>query len=150
MFTEDGYFTIRRKNIYFNGNFTDQTIDQKLMHSIKAQGGLKHGQRITENTLSQWVHSIPHCIPICQYLEDYTGVFSSSSAQHKDLRPKTQEGDINDLNKFIEYNKKNKLILIATGEVADDTVNCELAYEIGTELAESITGKDFVSVKLKR
>ena len=89
-FTEDGYFTIRRKNIYFNGNFTDQTIEQELMRSIKARGGLKHGRGITDSTISQWVHSIPYCTPICQYLEDYTGVFPSSSEQHKDLRPKTQ------------------------------------------------------------
>ena len=119
-FTEDGYFTIRRKNIYLNGKFTDQTIEQELMRSIKARGGLKLGRGITESTLSQWVHSIPYCTPICQYLEDYTGVFSAYSEQHKDLRSKTQEKDVNDLKKCIDwmnarpplkYNKKDKLII---------------------------------------
>ena len=47
-FTENVFFTIHRKNIYFNGNFSDQTIEQDLMMSIKAKGGLGHGGGITE------------------------------------------------------------------------------------------------------
>ena len=38
-FTENVFFTIRRKNIYFNGNFSEQD----LTRSIKAKGGLGHG-----------------------------------------------------------------------------------------------------------
>ena len=85
-FTEKGYFTIRRENVYFNGNFSDQTIEQDLMRPLKAQGGFSHGRGISDSTISQRVHAIPYCILICHYLEEFTGVHPMSSEQHKDLR----------------------------------------------------------------
>ena len=102
---------------------------------------------------------MPYCIPICQYLEEFTGVFSSSLEQHKDLRPKTQERNQKDLKTFLNWindhsplscSEKNELTSLATGEVADGLVNCDSAYEIGARAAEQVTGKDFPSVKLKR
>ena len=38
-FTEDGYFTIRRKDEFWAGNFTNQTIEQVLMRMLKAPDG---------------------------------------------------------------------------------------------------------------
>jgi len=30
-FTENGYFTVQRRDLFWSGNFTDQTIEQDLM-----------------------------------------------------------------------------------------------------------------------
>ena len=86
-FTEKG---IRRKNINFNRNFSDQTIEQDLMRPLKAPGGFSHGRGISDSTISQWVHAIPYCIPICHYLEEFTGVHPMSSEQQKDLHVTTE------------------------------------------------------------
>lgn len=39
-----GMFTVRRNTKHWNGNFTDQVIEQNLMRMIKAPGGLAHGR----------------------------------------------------------------------------------------------------------
>ena len=77
-FTEKGYFITRRKNIYFNGNFIDQTIEQDLMRPLKAPGGFSHNRGISDSTISQWVPAIPYCIPIGHYLGEFTGVIRAA------------------------------------------------------------------------
>ena len=42
-FPEDGYFTIKRTDKFWGGNFTEQTIEQILMRMLKAPSGLAHG-----------------------------------------------------------------------------------------------------------
>ena len=72
----NGLFTV-------SGNFTDQTIETKLMRLLKTSGGLIHGRGISDSTLSQFVHAMPHTIPICQYLEDITGCSSANTKTYE-------------------------------------------------------------------
>ena len=46
-FPEKGYFTIRRTERFWGGNFSDQTIEQGLMRLLKTSGGMTHGRGIT-------------------------------------------------------------------------------------------------------
>ena len=39
-FTDKGYFTVRRTDRVWSGNFTDQTIEQDLMRLFKSSGGM--------------------------------------------------------------------------------------------------------------
>ena len=67
LFAEKGYFTIHRCDSFWSGNFSDQTIEQCLMRSLKTSGGL------------------------------FTGVVhTDTSEQHKDLRQSTQSRDSKD------------------------------------------------------
>ena len=75
MFTDKGYFTM---------------IEKLFMCMMKASGGMMHGQGITDSTITKWVHALPRCVPICDALEQFTGVHTATSEQHKDLRPSTQ------------------------------------------------------------
>ena len=93
MLAEKGYFTIRRLDEFWCGNFSDQTINQFLMRMMITSGGMTHGQGITDSTLTQWVHALPRCVPICDALEQFTGVHTATSEQHKDRRPSTQSRD---------------------------------------------------------
>ena len=94
LLTDKGYFTIRRRDDFWSGNFSDQTIEQVLMRMLKTSGGMTHGRGITDSTLTKWVHALPRCLPICNALEQFTGVHSVTSEQHmKDLRPSTQSRD---------------------------------------------------------
>ena len=85
-FTTSGYFTIRRSEHFWGGNFTDQTIEQELMRLLKTSGGMTYGRGITDSSLMKWVHALPHTIPICDALEKFTGTHATTSDQHKDLR----------------------------------------------------------------
>ena len=68
-FAGRGFFTIRRADGFWSGNFTDQVIEQDLMRLVKTSGGLPHGRGITYNVLKKWDHAMPKCIPICDALE---------------------------------------------------------------------------------
>jgi len=83
-FTTHGYFTIRRTHHFWSGNFTDQTIEQDLMRMLKSAGGMTHGRKITQSTLTSWVHSFPFTIPICKSIEQFISVNCTSSYQHRD------------------------------------------------------------------
>ena len=42
--TTEGYFTIRRSDRFWSGIWSDLTIEQVLMRSMKTSGGLTRGQ----------------------------------------------------------------------------------------------------------
>ena len=43
-YTQSGYFTIRRSDRFWSGNFTDQTIEQYLMKNLKAPSDVLMGE----------------------------------------------------------------------------------------------------------
>ena len=100
LMTEKGFFTIRRTDAFWSGNFSDQTIKQYLMRILKTSGGMTHGRGITDSSLTKWVHTHPRCIPICDAFENFTGVHSEPSEQHKDIRTSTQDRDKTDYGLF--------------------------------------------------
>ena len=93
------------------------------------------------------------------YLETFADVFSSSSEQIKDLRSSRLDRELRDLESFIVwlrphspcmYTASESLVSLATGVIADSTVNCDQAYPIGKVASESITGQIFTTVQVKR
>ena len=159
IFTEKGYFTIRRSDSFWGGNFSDQTIEQFLMRQLKTSGGLTHGRGITDSTLAKWVHALPRCIPICDELEQFTGVHTGTSEQHKDIRQSTRARDNKDRCIFVGWLKAHppfagyetdRLVSLSTGIVADPSVNCDKAVEIGLAAASEMNGRKFTDIKLHR
>ena len=100
LYKKNGYFTVCRNNCFWSGNVTDQTIEQDLMRLFKSAGGLTRGGHISEGTTARFVGSLPYLISIRDFLETFSGIYSSSSTQHKDLRPANKKQDINDVEKF--------------------------------------------------
>ena len=158
-FTEDGYFTIRRSHRFWSGIFSDQTIEQFLMRLLKTSGGMTRGRGITDSTLARWVHSLPQCVPICDALESFTSVHSGTSDQHRDLRPASQSRDMSDLCIFVQWleahppfvtHEPDILFSLATGIVADGSVNCDDALHIGQCSMKKMTGKAYSEVTLHR
>ena len=158
-FTKKGYFTIRRKDQSWGGNFSDQVIEQELMRQLKTSGGMTHGRGITESTLTKWIHSLPYHVLVCDALESFTGIQSWSSEQHKDLRISTATKDTRDYSVFSQwlyehspfsYTDYDSIVSIATGLVADKQVNCDDAYSIGFKAASRIDGQLSKDVKLNR
>ena len=158
LFTTKGFFTIRRMDHFWSGNFTDQTIEQNLMRLLKSSGGMTHGRGITASSLTKWIHALPKCVPICHSLENFANVHLASSEQHKDLRSSCEIRDHTDYETFLKWLQAHspfdfsnqQLVAISTGLVADFSANCDQAKEIGEAAANAITGKVFSEVKLKR
>lgn len=165
-FTESGFFAIRRSDRYWSGVWSDMTIEQVLMRAIKVSGGLTRGRGITPSTLARWVDALPLCLGICNALEDFTGIHPQTSEQHvtthnehKDLRPASRSRDRKDLEKFLAWLREHSpfspkpdgaLVSLSSGVVADETINCEEAIQIGKTSMHSMIGKPFSEVKLRR
>ncbi|KAG0724934.1 hypothetical protein GWK47_039566 [Chionoecetes opilio] len=110
-FTEHGYFTIRRTDKFWSGNFSDQTIELELMRLLKTYGGIARGRGITDSTLNKWVHAMPRCIPICDALECFTAVHSHTSDQHVDLRASSTARDAKDYETFLNWLKVHSIFI---------------------------------------
>ena len=53
MFTSRGFFTVRRSDKYWCGIWTDMTIEQVLMRSLKTSGGLTCERGISLSTIAK-------------------------------------------------------------------------------------------------
>ena len=129
------------------------------MRILKTSGGMTHGRGISDSTLTKWVHALPHCVPLCDALEKFTGVHTVTSEQHKDLRTSTQAKYKKDYDAFVQWlqahppfagYQPDRLVSISTGVVADASVNCDNAVQIGQAAAFKIAGKQFTEVTLHR
>ena len=85
-FTEKGYFTIRRTDKFWAGVWTDMTIEQTLMCSMKTSGGITHGRGITEGVLARWIQGAPAACDLCDNVEHYSQVKTETSNKHTALR----------------------------------------------------------------
>ncbi len=113
--------------------------------------------------LAQWVGGVPLCIPMCEALEELSGVRCETSDQHSlnkehaelrharmtqdDIDRKALIGWLNSHNPF-EY--KDKLVSIFTGVEADSSINCDDAVAIGSKQQMEMMGKNFADLKLQR
>ena len=109
------------------------------MRALKCEGGLRRGRGITESTLAKWINAIPHCVPICNSLEKFSGVLACKSDQHVELRDSRQKTDLRHLEKLVKWfeehpplqdRPKDQLVSLATGLIADGRVNCDKAVEV--------------------
>lgn len=162
-FVGDGYFTIRRTSKFWSGVWSDMTIEQVLMRAMKTTGGLTRGRRITDSTLAQWVGAVPLCIPICEALEELSGMHCETSDQHSlhkdhaELGQARQTQDAADRNRLFEWLKSHnpfeysdKLVSIFTGVEADSRINCDNAVTIGSEQHMQMMGQNFADLKLQK
>ena len=158
-FTEKGFFTIRLLERFWNGVFSDQTIEQSLMRLLKTSGGMTRGRGITDSTLTKWVHALPRCVPICNALENFTCVQSGTSEQHKDLRPSSERRDNTDLSLFLQWLEEHSpfvdcqpelMVSISTDIVADSSVNCDDAVQVGQNAIAKMMGKTYAKLTLRR
>jgi hypothetical protein len=157
LFTNDGYFTIRRSDKFWSGLWSDMTIEQTLMRSMKTSGGFTRGRGITEGVLAKWIDGSTVAYEVCDCVEEFSGVNSTSSEQHIDLRDSKIERDNTDAKKFVNWLKvhppfpnQKEIMSIATGVTGDANVNCYKCFQIDSLSAQKIIGNNFEDLKLKR
>ncbi|GBN07637.1 hypothetical protein AVEN_228394-1 [Araneus ventricosus] len=86
-FTKDGYFTIRSTVKFWSGIWSNQTIEQTLMKTMKSSVVLTRGRGITESVLTRLALGMIHLHNICEEIEKYCNITLVTSEQHVDMRP---------------------------------------------------------------
>jgi hypothetical protein len=86
-----GFHVVRRSDRYWAGLFTDLTIEQVLMRSVKTHGGLTRGKGFSETERLVWVLAMPACANINNAMQSFSGVPYETSDQHKEMSKARQE-----------------------------------------------------------
>lgn len=129
-----GDFTVRRSDKFWSGLWTDLSIEQVLMRSMKSQGGLTHGRGISNSVLSRWTGGAVYMLNICEQLERFWGISCITPEQHVDMRPtqiKRDTADVEKLNNWFSTHPPfpftDKILSISSGIVGGPEINCHLA-----------------------
>lgn len=156
MFTK-GSFTIRRSDKFWSGLWSDLTIEQKLMRSMKTYGGLTQGRGISDSVLARWTTGMVFMVNICEELESFCRISCPTGEQHVDMRPSRIIRDNNDVEKLKTwfalhppFPKTDSLLSISSGLLAGPEINCHTAQKVGTEGVMKIVGQMYDKVVIKR
>lgn len=156
-FTENDYWTVRRKNQFWAGIFSDQTIERTLMKLLSIEGG-PFCRGATESVFHTWLKGTLNTKDIIECMQGYTNTFFEKSFQHKDSkdsRLKIEALAIEKLKEFLNFHNpfstsSSGLICISTALVADEKINCHNAFETGLKTMAQIDEENFKDLKLKR
>lgn len=149
-FVDHGYHVVRRSDRYWAGLWTDLTIEQVMMKSIKSGGGLTHGSGFTDSVHLTWVHTMHSCGSVLRVMCFFTGLECSTSEQVKDLSKSRIKRDYKDLYKVMNYFDNNdpfniddhKLRSLSSGLTASDGdgINCDDADVVGHNILKKMDG----------
>ena len=142
-----------RSDKYWCGIWTDMTIEQVLMRSLKTSGGLTCGRGISPSTIAKWVHSMHAASRVIDPMETFGGVACVTSEQHVDLRESNQKRDHADTATFLTwlnlhhpFQRASPLLAsLASGVVASAAVNCDDALSVGEASMKAMAGKSTCS-----
>ncbi|KAG1673996.1 Fucose-1-phosphate guanylyltransferase [Nymphon striatum] len=118
---------------------------------LKTSEGVRRGRGITDSTLTKWVHALTRCVPICDALEQFTGVHTGTSEQHKDMRQSSQSRDNKDRGIFLGWlqvhppfvgYETDRLVSLSTGIVADTSVNSAMSVQKYQRLHRIVNAED--------
>ena len=99
-----GNHTVRRTLKNWAGIWTDLSIEQILMRSLKGRSGVV-AKGITENVLSVWTKTMHRCAEISEAMDTVvsTKPISSESTKHKEMFSARIKRDFEDFNKIKVY-----------------------------------------------
>ena len=152
-------FSVRRSSHKWAGLWTDLSIEQILMKSIKSRGGLTRGRGMTESTRLVWVYSIHACAEFHQAMTSLTKTTHITSEQHVEMHRSRCSRDTEDLMKikawFSQHNpfdpNETQLKSLATGLVdSNGNINCDEAEKVGQDIHNNLDGICFEDVAIKR
>ena len=121
------------------------------MRSIKGRGGLTRGRGMHETVRTVWVNTMTECAQMHVAMSRLTDL-CRSEVDHVEVSASRIRRDVSDLHKVITYlcqnspfrfSDEDKLISLSSGVVADETVNCDNADEIGFEIQSRWDNKKF-------
>lgn len=133
------------------------TIEQTLMRLMKSSGWLTHGRGISDSVLMKWTQNMSAVNEVCQSLEDFCDLSMIFSEQHVELRSLRISRDNSDilqltnwLSLYYPFPGCKVIMSIVSGLIGNDSINCHKTVKIGKIAMDSIVGKHFSDVSLKR
>ncbi|KAK3108216.1 hypothetical protein FSP39_003394 [Pinctada imbricata] len=153
-----GQHVVRRTDRYWAGIWTDLTIEQVLMKSLKSSGGLTRGRGMSEFQRAVWILSSPVCAEFSLAMQNLTGIQYSSSEQHKDSYAPRQARNAKDMKTLSDFLQERdpfqadmkELRNIDNGVTADANVNVDHCLEVGQKIVKSLAGQDAMTHVFKR
>lgn len=100
LFVAQGYFTIRRSHKFWSGVWSDMTIEQVLMRTMKSRGGLTHGRGFPDSVLIKFVATMIFLVSVCNQVENFCYIHSATSEQHVDARESRIDRYVADIQKL--------------------------------------------------
>lgn len=150
-------FAVRRTNKFNCGTWTDMTIEQSLMKSMKTEGGVSRGRSTHESVLCKWIYGMHATMAISEEIEKFCDLSFDTADQHVDSRDSRIERDNNDIEKIVQwftlhnpFSTCNEVVSISTGIVGNNQINCYNAKEIGLQSIKEMIGVTFDKITLKR
>ena len=102
-FINHGFHSVRISSRFWADLWTDLTIEQVMMRSIKSRGGLTKGRGVTEAVHLQWIYSMHKCAGIHDAMTTVTDLKHKTSEQHVELGISRSKRDFEDLSKIQEW-----------------------------------------------
>lgn len=159
-FMEQGFHTVRRSSRFWAGLWTDLTIEQALMRSIKSRGGLTRERGVTETVQLQWVYSMHECAAVHNAMTSLTNVKHTASEQHKEWGESRSKRDYEDLKHIEEWfdhhepfdMNEPRLRSLSSGLTASegDGINCHKTEEIGMAIQKQLDNVKVAEASIKR
>ena len=153
-------FTVRRNKRHWAGLWTDLTIEQVLMRSIKSRGGMTRGRGMTEQTRILWIYSMHQCASLHNAMTTMTGAIHKTSEQHIEVGTARSTRDYNDLIKLYNWlctntpfkREQPQLFSLSTGHTSDGTdgVNCDDAERVGFQVQQGLDHVTMIDATIKR
>ena len=154
-FSNEGFHTIRRNQRIWAGLWTDLTIEQVIMRSIKSRGGLKKGCGVTESVGMLWINSTHSLSGIHEAMTDLTRLKHKTSVQHaemSDSRIRKDNQTLQQLKAWFDTNNSfdvncPELRSLSNGLVAmkEDNINCDEAEIVGEAIQTKLNGAEILS-----
>ena len=159
-FSNEGFHTVRRSSRFWAGLWTDLTIKQVLMRSIKSRGGLTRGRGVTESVRTLWTNSTHRVSGIHEAMTTLTGAKHKTSVQHAEMSESRVRKDNNTLQQLKAWFDINnpfemrypELRSLSTDLVAtkEDKINCDEAEEVGEFIQRKLDGVEILTSTIKR
>ena len=128
------------------------------MRSLKSCGGLTRGRGMTSSVRMLWVHSMHSCATVQNAMASLTDHFHNTSEQHVELGKSRIKLDFDELQHILQWFdssspfdiNRTDLQSLSTGVVADETVNCDNAENVGSTFQAQLDGKSYTKTQRKR
>lgn len=157
-YTQHGYHSVWCTDKAWAGLWTDLTIEQTMMRSVKSIGGLKRGRGMNESVRDLWVSTLHCCGEVEQAMHDVTKTSRESSEQHVELGSSRSSRDFEDLKKVYHWLEASnpfdvndqRLRSLSTGLAAKqpDNINCDQAEEVGEEIQRIMDNQSVIAAKV--
>ena len=156
-----GGFVCRRSAKFWGGLGLDLCIEQVLMRSLKTRGGLTRGSGFNEEMRTIWTLSAPVSSEYNLAMQELSGASYITSDQHREgtkARVQRDHQDFSKLQQFVaqfkpfagESSETSELRNIVTGLHANENVNVDRYWSVGSEIVKNMAGKSVFDFSFSR